>query len=169
MKDAKPIKTSIRTNGHLNLDAGGKSIDQKVYRSMVGSLLYFCASRTCIIISICIWARFPSDPKECHLVAVKRILRYLYHTPHFGLWYPKGFTFNLIRYSDSDYARCKVDKKSTSGTCQFLGRSVMSWSLMKQNSAALSTTEAEYIAAEHCCVQLLWIRQTLRDFGYNLS
>jgi hypothetical protein len=82
MKDAKPIKIPMGTNRHLDLDAGGKSIDQKVYRSMIGSLLYLCASRPDIIFSI---SRFQSDPKECHLVAMKRILRYLIHTPHFGL------------------------------------------------------------------------------------
>jgi hypothetical protein len=99
-------------------------------------------------------------------VAVKRILRYLVSTPCFGIWYPKGSTFNLIGYSDSDYARCKVDRKSTSGTCQFLGRSLMSWSSKKQTS---TTAKVEYVATGQCCVQLLWIRQTLRDFGYNLS
>jgi hypothetical protein len=103
------------------------------------------------------------------LVAVKRILRYLVSTPSFGIWYPKGSTFDLIGYSDSDYAGCKVDRKSTSGMCQFLGRSLVSWSSKKQTSVALSTAEAEYVAAGQCCVQLLWMRQTLRDFGYNLS
>jgi hypothetical protein len=70
--------------------------------------------------------QYQSDPKECHLVAVKQILRYLVATTCFGIWYPKGSTFDLIGYSDSDYAGCKVDKKSTSGTCQFLGRSLVS-------------------------------------------
>jgi hypothetical protein len=91
-------------------------------------------------------ARFQFDSKECHLVAVKRILRYLVHMPCFVIWYPKGSTFDSIRYSDSDYAGCKVDRKSTSGTCQFLGRSMVSWSSKKQTSIALSTAEAEYIA-----------------------
>jgi hypothetical protein len=75
----------------------------------------------------------------------------------------------LIRYLDSDYAGCKVDSKSTSGTYQFLGRSLVSWSSKKQTTVALSTVEAEYVAAYQCCVQLLWMRQTLWDFGYNLS
>jgi hypothetical protein len=75
----------------------------------------------------------------------------------------------LIGYSDSDYAGCKVDRKSTSETCQFLGRSLVSWSSKKQTSVALSTAEAEYVAAGQCCAQLLWMRQTLRDFCYNLS
>jgi hypothetical protein len=96
-------------------------------------------------------------------------MRYLVYTPKFGLWYPKGSTFDLIGYSGADYARCKIDRKRTSWTCQFLGRSLVSWALKKQNSVALSTTEAKYIAAGHCCAQLLWMRQTLRDYGYKLS
>jgi hypothetical protein len=86
-----------------------------------------------------------------------------------GFGTPKGSTFDLIGYSDADYAGCKIDRKSTSGTCQFLERSLMSWASKKQNSVALSTAEAEYIAAGHCCAQLLWMRQTLRDYGYKLS
>jgi hypothetical protein len=169
MKDAKPAETPMGTDGHVDLNKGGKSVDQKAYLSMIGSLLYLCASRPDIMLSICMCARYQSDPRECHLVAVKRILRYLVATPCFGIWYPKGPTFDLIGYSDSDYAGCKVDRKSTSGTCQMLGRSLVSWSYKKQTSVALSTTEAEYVAAGQCCVQLLWMRQTLRDFGYNLS
>jgi hypothetical protein len=84
------------TVGHLDHNTGGKSVDQKVYRSMIGSLLYLCASRPDILLSVCICARFQSDPKECHLVVVKRILRYLVHTPYIRLWYPKGSTFDLI-------------------------------------------------------------------------
>jgi hypothetical protein len=87
---------------------------------MIGSLLYLCASRPDIILSVCMCARFQPDPMECQLVAVKRILRYLVSTPCFGISYSKGSTFDLIGYSDSDYTGCKVDRKSTSGTCQFL-------------------------------------------------
>jgi hypothetical protein len=96
-------------------------------------------------------------------------LRYLVYTPKFGLWYPQGSTFDLIGYSDVDWAGCKINRKSTSGICQFLGRSLVSWASKKQNSVALSTAEAEYIAADHCCTQLLWMRQTLRDYGYKLT
>jgi hypothetical protein len=113
-------------------------------------------------------ARFQANPKEVHLRVVKRIMRYLVYTPKFGLWYPKGSTFDLIGYSDADYAGCKIDIKSTSGTCQFLGRSLVSWASKKQKSVALSTAEAEYITVGHCCAQLLWMRQTLMDYGYKL-
>jgi hypothetical protein len=169
MKDAKPIKTPMGTNGHLDFDTGGKSVDQKVYRSMIGYLLYLCASRPDIMLSVRLCARFQADPKEVHLRAVKRILRYLIHTPKFGLWYPKGSTFDLIGYSDADWAECKIDRKSTSRTCQFLGRSLVSWASKKQNSVALSTAEDEYIVVGHWCTQLLWMRQTLRDYGYKLT
>jgi hypothetical protein len=85
MKDGKPIKTPMGTNGHLDLDTRGKSIDQKVYRTMIGSLLYLCSSRPYIMLSVCMCARFQADPKEVHLRAVKRIMRYLVYTPKFGL------------------------------------------------------------------------------------
>jgi hypothetical protein len=149
MKDAKPAKTPMGTDGHLDLNAGGKSVDQKIYQSMIGSLLYLCASRPDIMLYVCICARFQSDPKECHLVAVKRILRYLVHMPYsyIELWYPKGSTFDLIGYSNLDYVGCKVDRKITSRTCQFLDGSLVFWSSKKQTYVALSTVEAEYVAA----------------------
>jgi hypothetical protein len=101
--DAKPTKTPMGMDGHLDLNKGGKFVDQKEYLSMIGSLLYLCASRPDIMLSVCMCARFQSDPKEFHLVAVKRILMYLVSTPCFGIWYPKGSTFDLIGYSDFDY------------------------------------------------------------------
>jgi hypothetical protein len=85
MENAKPIKTPMPTNGHLDLNEDGKAVDQKVYRSMIGSLLYLCASRPDIMLSVCMCARFQANPKECHLMAVKRILRYLVFTPNLGL------------------------------------------------------------------------------------
>jgi hypothetical protein len=104
MKDAKPAKKPMGMDEHRDLNKEGKSVDQKAYRSMIGSLLYLCASRPNIMLSVCMCARFQSDPKECHLVAVKRILRYLVSMSFFGIWYSKGSTFDLTGYSDSDYA-----------------------------------------------------------------
>jgi hypothetical protein len=131
MDKAKPIKTPMDTNGHLDLDVGGKSMDQKVYHSITGSLLYLCVSRPDIMLSVCMCARFQAAPKECHMRAIKGIMRYLVLTPNLGLWYPKGSHFDLIGYFDMDYVGCKVDRKSTSRTCQFLGRSLVSWSSKK--------------------------------------
>jgi hypothetical protein len=123
MDKAKPIKTPMGTNGHLDLDMCGKLVDQKVYRSMISSLLY--ASRPNIILSVCMCARFQVAPKECQLRAVKRIMRYLVLILYLVLWYPKGAHFAVIDYSFADYTGCKVHRKSTSGICQFLGRSLV--------------------------------------------
>jgi hypothetical protein len=167
MENAKLIKTPMSTQGHLCLNEDGKAVDQKVYRSMIGSLLYLCSSRPNIMLSVCMCARFQANPKECHLMVVKRILRYFVFTPNLGLWYPKGSSFDLLGYSN--YAGCKVDRKSTTGNYQFLGWSLVAWSSKKQNSVALSTVEAEYVAAGACCGQLLWMRQTLSDFGCHFD
>ena len=114
-------------------------------------------------------ARFQAAPNESHHLAVKRILWYLAYTPTLGLWYPKGSRFDLVGFSDADYAGDKVDHKSTSGTCHFLGRSLVCWSSKKQNCVSLSTAESEYIAAGSCCAQLLWMKQTLKDYGIHLK
>jgi hypothetical protein len=126
MDKAKPIKTSMGTNGHLDLDMGGNLVDQKVYHSIIGSLLYLCAPRSDIMVSVCMCARFQAAPKEFHMRVVKRIMRYLVQTPNIGLWYPKGSHFYLIGYSDADYTRCNVDRNNTSETYQFLGTSLVS-------------------------------------------
>jgi hypothetical protein len=169
MDDCKPIKTPMPTNGHLDLDEGVKSVDQKLYCSMIGYLLYLTASRPDIMFSVCMCAWFQANPKESHLSALKRILRYLKYTPSIGLWYPHGACFKLLGYSDLDFAGCRVDRKSTSGGCHLLGRSLVAWSSKKQNSVALSTAEADYIFAGACSAQILYMKQSLFDYGVVLD
>ena len=122
---------------------------------MIGSLLYFTTSRPDIMFSECLYARFRSCPKESHFHAIKRIFRYLCGIIDLGLWYPKGTHIDLTCYSDAEFTEYKVDRKSTNGTCHFLGHSLVSWFNKKQNSIALSTTEVDYIAAGSCCAQAL--------------
>ena len=136
---------------------------------MIDSLLYLTASRPDIMFSTCLCARFQDNPKESHLIAVKRIFRYLKGTPNLGIWYPKGTGFDLVGYTDSDFAGCRIDRKSTSGSCQFLGRRLVSWYSKKQHSVSTSTAEAEYIAAGSCYAQILWIRNQLRDYGLSVE
>jgi len=114
-------------------------------------------------ISIC--PRFQTCAKESHLIAVKRIFRYLVGTSDLGLWYRKCSSFDLVAYCDADYARYKVERKSTSGSCQFLGQALIGWSCRKQNTIALSTTEVEYVSAANCCSQILWVRNQLEDYS----
>ena len=96
-------------------------------------------------------------------------MRYLKYTPEFGLLFSASSSLSLCGYSDTDFGGCRLDQKSTSGTCQFLGSSLVSWSSRKQSSVAQSTTEAEYVAAAACCSQLLWMLATLRDYGLDFS
>ena len=94
---------------------------------MIGSLLYLTASRPDIMLYTCLCARFQSDPSESNRIVVKRIFRYLKGTPTLGIWYPKDTGFDLVGDTDSDCAGCKIDRKSTSRSCQFLGRRLVSW------------------------------------------
>ncbi|GJX03902.1 putative ribonuclease H-like domain-containing protein [Tanacetum coccineum] len=125
-------------------------VDVHLYRSMFGSLMYLTASRPDIMFAVCACSRFQVTPKTSHLSAVKRIFRYLKGKPNLGLWYPRVSSFNLEAYSDSDYARANIDRKSTTGGCQFLGKRLISWQCKKQTIVATSTTEAEYVAAANC-------------------
>nr|KYP69722.1 hypothetical protein KK1_008923 [Cajanus cajan] len=104
---------------------------------MIGSILYLIASRPDIMFSVCLCARYQSNPMESHLSAVKRIMRYLLGTTNLGLWYPKNMPFNLVGYSDSNFVGCKIDRKSTSGTCHFIRSTLVSLHSKKKNSVVL--------------------------------
>ena len=134
MKNAKQMTTPISTTCYLNKDEIGQSIDIKKYRGMIGSLLYLSASRPNIMFSICMCARYQSNLKESHLSVVKRIMRYLLDIINLGLWYPKNSSYNLVGYSNSNFAGCKTDRKSTNGTCHFIGFALVSWHSKKTNS-----------------------------------
>ena len=169
MNDCKITETPMSSSEHLDADANSKPVDQKLYRSMIGSLLYLCASRPNIMFSVCLCARFQDRPQESHLTAVKRILKYIKHTPSIGLWYPKGASFELLGYSYLDFAGFRVDHKSTTDGCYLLGHSLVAWVSRKQISMALSTMEEEYIATGACCAQILYMKQTLLDVGVQLG
>nr|XP_016445060.1 PREDICTED: uncharacterized mitochondrial protein AtMg00810-like [Nicotiana tabacum] len=140
MSNAKSIGTPMSPSTSLNKDEQVNPVDGTKYRGMIGSLLYLTASRLDIMFSVCKCAKFQSAPKESHLTAVKRIIRYLIGTISHGLWYPRFNNFKLEDFSDADLTGDKEDRKSTSGTCQLLGKALISWNSKKQGSFALSTT-----------------------------
>ncbi|XP_070004371.1 uncharacterized mitochondrial protein AtMg00810-like [Nicotiana sylvestris] len=121
MDESKEIYTPIAIDTKLDIDEPGSSVDLKLYRGMIGSLLYLTASRLNIVFSVGLCARFQANPKKSHLTTVKRILRYLKGTTDLYLWYPKSSNFNLVGYADADYACFLVDRKRTSGMDHFLG------------------------------------------------
>ncbi|GKA38670.1 hypothetical protein Tco_0731221, partial [Tanacetum coccineum] len=133
--------TLIKSNKPLIKDEDGVDVDVHVYKSMIGSLMYLIASRPDIM--------------------------YLKHQPKLGLWYPRDSPFELEAYSDSDYGGSSLDRKSTTGGCQFLRRRLISWHCKKQTIVANSTTEVEYVTAANCCGQVLWIQNQMMDYGFN--
>ncbi|GJY68916.1 hypothetical protein Tco_0471898 [Tanacetum coccineum] len=118
---------------------------------MIGSLMYLTSSRPDIMFSVCACSRFQVQPKVSHMNTVKRIFRYLKDQPKLGLWYPKDSPLILEAFSDSDYAGASLDRKSTTGGCQFISSRLISWQCKKQTVVAKSTTEAKDIAASHYC------------------
>ncbi|GKB56019.1 retrovirus-related pol polyprotein from transposon TNT 1-94 [Tanacetum coccineum] len=137
LADSALVKWHMLPSNNLGPDESGVSVNETLYQA---------------------------NPKESHLVAVKRIFKYLKGTSNLGLWYPKGSGFDLKAYSDSDYAGCNLDRKSTLGGCQILGGKLVCWSAKKQSSVAMSSAEAEYVAATGCCAQALWIKSQLADY-----
>nr|GEX74039.1 putative reverse transcriptase, RNA-dependent DNA polymerase [Tanacetum cinerariifolium] len=111
--------------------------------------------------------RFQVTPKTSHLHVVKRIFRYLKGQPELGLWYPRDSPFDLEAFSDSDYAGASLDRKSTTGGCQFLAKRLISWQCKKKTIVANSTTKAEYVVATNCCRHVLWIQNQMLDYGFN--
>ncbi|GKA82289.1 hypothetical protein Tco_0789037 [Tanacetum coccineum] len=146
-------------------DEDGEEVDVHLYRLRIGSLMYLTSSRPDIMFAVCSCARYQVNPKVSHLHAVKRIFRYLKGQPKLGLWYPKDSPFDLVAYTDSDYAGASLDRKSTTGGCQFLGCRLISWQCKKQTVVANSIIEAEYVAASSYCGQVLWIQNQLIDYG----
>ncbi|KAD3336764.1 hypothetical protein E3N88_32283 [Mikania micrantha] len=169
MSDAKPASTPLAVNHGIMPDEKGELIYATLYRGMIESLMYLTSSRPDIMFATCLCARYQSKPRVSHLIAVKRIMRYLKGTTDLGLWYPNDDNFDLTAYNDSDYGGCKRDYKSTSAGCQFFGTRLVTWQCKKQTSVSTSTCEAEYIAAASCCSQIIWIQQQLRDYGLHFS
>nr|GEZ09200.1 uncharacterized mitochondrial protein AtMg00810-like [Tanacetum cinerariifolium] len=141
LTEGKSASTPIDTEKPLLKDPDGEDVDVHIYRSMIGSLMYLTLSRPDIMFAVCACAYFQVTPKASHLHAVKRIFRYLKGKPHLGLWYPKDSPFDLVAYSDSDDAGASLDRKSTTGGCQFLGCRLISWQCKMQTVIATSSTK----------------------------
>jgi hypothetical protein len=165
MAELKPASTPMSIAMVPDPNENGKPVDQREYRRMIGSLLYLMETRPNIQFIMCLYARFKASPHISHRQAIQRIFRYLKYTLEFGIWYSTSSSLDLVGFSDADFAGCGIDRKSTLGTCHFLGSSLICWSSCKQTSVAQSTIEAEYVATASCYSQILWIVHTVRDYG----
>nr|GEX07559.1 hypothetical protein [Tanacetum cinerariifolium] len=164
-----PVDTLMVEKSKLGEDKEGKAIDPSHYRCMIGTLLYLIANRPDLQFPICMCARYQARPTEKHVHAVKKIFRYLRGAIHRGLWYPKDSSVALTVFADADHAGCQDTRHSTSGSVQFLGERLISWSSKRQKSAAISSIEAEYITLSGCCAQILWIRSQLLNYGLGFN
>ncbi|KAK2382486.1 putative mitochondrial protein [Trifolium repens] len=165
IESATHKRTPAVTHIKLTKDEKGVSVDQSLYRSIIGSLLYLTASRPDISFAVGVCARYQAEPRMSHLAQVKRILKYVNGTSDYGIMYSHGEDSRLTGYCDADWAGSADDRKSTSGGCFFLGNNLISCFSKKQNCVALSTAEAEYIAAGSNCSQLLWMKQMLSEYN----
>ncbi|GKC53439.1 retrovirus-related pol polyprotein from transposon TNT 1-94 [Tanacetum coccineum] len=153
----------------LDGDKEGKAVDPSHYLGMIGTLLYLTTSRPDLQFAICMCARYQARSTKKHLLAVKRVFRYLKGTINRGLWYPKDSSIALTAFADADHAGCQDTCRSTSGSMQFLGDRLVSWSSKRQKSDVISSTEVEYIAMSRCCAQILWMRLQLTDYGLGFN
>ncbi|GKC01123.1 retrovirus-related pol polyprotein from transposon TNT 1-94 [Tanacetum coccineum] len=143
---SEPVDTPMVDRLKLDEDLMGIPVDQTRFRGI-----------------------YQAKPTKKHFEAIKRVFRYLKGTINMGLWYPKDNAMSLTAYADADHAGCQDTRRSTSGSAQFLGDRLVSWSSKKQRSTAISTTEAEYIAMSGCCAQILWMRSQLKDYGFDFN
>ena len=153
----------------LTKDDDSKEVDQTLYRSMIGKLQYLVHTIPNITLEVGIVARFLTKPRENHMMAIKRILRYLKGTKDYGLWYKLGGNLDLKVFTDADWAGNLDDKKRTSGGAFFLGKRLVSWTSKKQNCTSQSTTEVEYVAVAVNFSNIIWFKQLLEGMKVEIK
>ena len=169
MQSSKPVTTPMETGSKLvKSNETDKLVDQEMYQSAVGQLLYLSTrTRPDIAYAVGNVARFSSKPSQQHWIAVKRIMRYLNGTVNYGLVYEGDST--IEGFSDADWAGDLDDRKSTSGYVFMMSGAAISWNSKKQSCVALSTAEAEYIALSKASQESIWLQRLLTDMGANQS
>jgi hypothetical protein len=131
MAELKPVSTPMSSAASLGPDEDGDTVDQREYRTMIGSLLYLTAIRPNIQFVMGLCACFQASPRSSHRTTVQRVFRYLKHTHEFEIWYSTSSSLDLVAFSYANFVGCGIDRKSTSGTCHFLGSSLVCWSSQK--------------------------------------
>lgn len=169
MMHCKPINNPINTNEKLYLEDGSRETNPSRYRRIVGSLLYLTHTRPDLMFAVGLVSRFMKAPTILHFGAVKRILYYISGTLNFGLCYTHSEKFDLIGYTDSDWGRSQVDRRSTTGWAFFLGSTTIAWCSKKQPITGLSSTEVEYVSATSAACEAVWLRRLLDDLNEKVT
>ncbi|XP_017431953.2 uncharacterized mitochondrial protein AtMg00810-like [Vigna angularis] len=172
MSDCNAASTPAEVGLRLEKEPEEEAVDPTAYRRMVGSLRYLCNTRPDLSYSVGVISRYMECPRVSHLIAVKRILRYLKGTHSYGILLRKGEAgeeVQITSYSDADWCGDKTDRKSTAGYIFFMEGSPISWSSRKEPVVALSSCEAEYIAACEATCQATWLRSLIEGLKIELS
>ncbi|XP_047258984.1 secreted RxLR effector protein 161-like [Capsicum annuum] len=163
MEECKSVSTPINQKEKLKKDDGAELVDEGAYRSLIGCLMYITSIRPDILFSVSVLSRFLNCASELHMIAAKRVVRYLKGTLAYGIKFGKSQHFKLYGYYDSDWGGSICDMKSTSDYCFTFGSGCFSWCSKKQETVAQSTAEAEFIAAAATVNQAIWLRKILID------
>jgi hypothetical protein len=170
MEDCRPMSTPMITNWKKLSASDSQLVDATVYRQLIGSLMYLINTRPDICFAVNTLSEYMVEPRGVHMIGAKHVLRYVAGTVDYGLDYIRGDGVTLVGYTDSDWAGCAADRKSTSGCCFSLGSGLVSWFSRKQKSVALSSAEAEYMAASQASCEAIWLRKMLVGlFGQEMA
>ena len=166
MLECKPVSTPVNTIVKLQKNATNEGVDSTLFRQLIGSLRYVFHSRPDIVYSVGVASRYMKVPKRTHMVVAKRILRYLKDTIDWGILFPSTegpATTELVGYTNADWSGETKDRKNTSGYIFMMGKAPIAWCLKKQDVVALSSYEAEYIAATFGASQAQWLQMLLHE------
>ncbi|CAM8882206.1 unnamed protein product [Rhodiola kirilowii] len=167
--DCKPIKTPMESKHNLGLSSAPLIPDAAVYRRLVGRLIYLTITRPDLAFPVHILSQFMQVPTEDHLKAAHRVLRFIKMAPAQGLMFPSINDLHLVAFCDADWASCPVTRRSVTGYCMLLGKSLISWKTKKQVVVARSSAESEYRALAGACGEALWLVRLLIDLGVPVS
>lgn len=169
MEDCNEVSNHVIPGSKIDFDEDGEKGDETLYKQIIGSLTYLTNTRPDLKFIVSLLSRYMSRPTKLHFLAVKRVLRYLKGTLDYGIWYKRGSVAELKVFTDSDYAGDVEGRKSTSSYTFMMSGGAVAWSSKKQSVVALSTTEAEYIAAAICACQVIWMRRILQEMEFALE
>jgi hypothetical protein len=169
MEDCDPADNPVEYGTRLTKEGEGDLVNPTYYKSIVGCLRYLTCTRPDILFGVGLVSRYMERPRSSHLKAAKRILRFIKGTLNYGLCYSSSQNFQITGYSDSDWAGSLEDRKSTTGFIFFMGETAFTWTSKKQSIVALSTCEAEYIAAASCVCHAIWLRKLMEDLQQKQS